>query len=189
MISTKCLNDDCISPVGLSFIKAHLRIDGSHEDNYLQELIEQGTCWVENLCNISLIKKTYEQIWDFSHEDIHGLNLKKVSYQQIPLKGPVMEISNVFEKKYDGLTEVTKQNYKLETNENRSTLILNKWIKSGKIKYKSGYGENPANIPLDIKSVISMWVHDSYNNRGILSSTMQKHLRSLLDNYTVRRVL
>ena len=53
-----------ILPVGLSEIKAHLRLDHAHEDEYLRFLVRASVGFVEEYLGRSLLTQTWRLIWE-----------------------------------------------------------------------------------------------------------------------------
>ena len=53
-----------ILPVGLSEIKAHLRLDHAHEDEYLRPLIQASVGFVEEYLGRSLLTQAWRLVWE-----------------------------------------------------------------------------------------------------------------------------
>jgi hypothetical protein len=149
MIQTILLKKAQSPALGLSVVKNHLRIDESHEDEFLLELIHHAENWFEETFDTVLMEKTYEIRWrDDERFSSKSLSKPYVLPQRIPLKGCVSEVQGVFERKNDhSMNPIRQEDYSIEQSTHRSTLALKRYVFKGCMSYVSGLARGPNDIP------------------------------------------
>jgi uncharacterized phiE125 gp8 family phage protein len=150
-------------PVSLDEVKAHVLVDHSADDIYLNSLIVAARMHVENYLQRALVTQTWDLYLDAFPDEI-----------EIPLP-PLVSITHI--KYYDTggtLQTLSESNYTVDTYSQPGRVVLAyscSWpatrsiINAVTIRFVAGYGAASA-VPRHIRQAILLKVADLYENRG-----------------------
>lgn len=142
-------------PVTLAEAKLYLRVDHSHEDTLINDLITAARMMAESWLSRTFITQTWKLAFDFAVADSIWLPM-----------GPVSEVVSIVMVNQDGSTStLDSSNYWL--NAAKNAVVVN-GIFSGfrvEITYNTGYG-NAAAVPAPIKQGILSHIAFMYDFRG-----------------------
>ena len=182
-------------PITTAEAKAHLRVDFSDEDTYIDTLIATAREYCEAYCNRVFITQTWIQEEDVFTNPIK-LKINKVAsltslkyYDTNDSQQTLTDNSANFQKDFN--SDVAKI-YEGTTNAfpNISTSVINPI----EITYVCGYGD-ASDVPSDIKHAIKLMVAHLYENRDMVHRPiasmpfdvpMPSSVRNLLNRYRVR---
>lgn len=204
-------SDAAKEPVGLTDMKAYLRIDCDSEDAFIRGLIKAARNKCENFTERSFITQTWVQTLDCIPMDSKkapwwdGEKQGAIS-SMIPLKncielprGPLQSVTHL--KTFnESDTEATfdSSNYYVDTQSMVGRLCLNSgssWPtdlrahNAIEIEYIAGYGDSAGFVPPEIKEAIKMLAAHMYENRGCDDARMPSGVSCLLEPYVVTRVV
>lgn len=153
-----CLIPSQFDAVSLTEIKAHLRLDHSHEDDYIKTLIRAMTTLVEEYTNKSLLTQT----WQLVH---HRKKIEAGSEQIIDLPyGPLQAIVSV-QHVLAGQKRKTLRRFSLKTEGQLTCMALNPDYEMVEITYRSGFGDAPHTIPAALRQAIVLGVGEMFEKR------------------------
>ena len=160
--------------IDLSFLKAHLRIEHEHEDEYLNTIIDSASEIVENNTEQSILKKKYRLT---TNKSAFSTNRKI----EIPI-APVLEVCSV--KKITGRSTKEEVLFSIENVRDKMYVIPNKSWTQIEVEYYAGMTEKPEEIPKDIKYAILQIAKNMYecSDENILESQYVKHLIKVYKN-------
>ncbi|MDR0640196.1 MAG: head-tail connector protein [Holosporales bacterium] len=161
-----------IQMIDLSDLKAHLRIDHDHEDDYLKHIIEIATSILEDTIERPILKKTYRYI---AYKD----NVSSPRTIELPVRY-VDKIISVESKFPRGDHEKIKFGAVVEFNK---TFVVSDTLKYPvEIKYTAGVVEDYAEIPRDLQYVALQIARNIYvcSDEDILSFG---YIRDIIDKY------
>lgn len=154
-----------VEPLELVDAKRHARVRHDRDDALFTEtLIPAARRYVENQCGLALIEQEWKAAFD-SWDDVKGLRLRP---------HPVAELVSV--KVWDGSEFATLDlsDFQLVTGrrpalvftaDNASPLIPLRRRAGIEITFQSGYGENAAAVPADLRLAMGQLVAHWYENR------------------------
>lgn len=158
-------------PVTLSEVKAHLRIDGSEEDELLSALITTAREMAEEYTRRAFITQTWELALDSASGKVYLPRPPVQTIDEIMLDGEMVAIEN-----YLFLGEnVFCPKIPLYA-ANPGGLV---------IRYTSGYGDSAADVPLAIRQAILMLIAHLYEHRGDDAIEIPPTVKILLRPYRV----
>lgn len=177
-----------ILPVGLSEVKAHLRLDHAHEDEYLRPLIQAAVGFVEEYLGRSLLTQTWRLLWEKEkpyppHLSIQADDICSVSLPYPPLRA-ILSINRLME---SGKKQPIRRHC-LEMNHLTPRLLFASVPEPVEIEFETGYGDRPTDIPPVIRQALFMSVADFYENRGGGATLRNTLVREMLDTYRVLRL-
>lgn len=181
-----------ILPVGLTEVKAHLRLDHAHEDEYLRPLIQASVGFVEEYLGRSLLTQTWRLIWEKekAYPPQLSTSVEDVCTVWLPYP-PLRAIISVNRLMGTGEKKAIRR-HRLDMKHQMPSLVFADVPEPVEIDYETGYGDRPSDIPPVIRQAILMSAEDFYENRdserdagGISRSTL---VRELLDTYRIRRL-
>ena len=158
-----------IEPVTNDEVKLYARIDGSSEDTLIDGFITAVRAATEKYLGRALIEQTITA----------SLNVWPESPISLP-RPPLIEISEVRTvDEDDDTTTYSSDNYYARILIEPGELVIkfdktdpcntNRYFGGYEIEYLAGYGPLAASVPQAIKTGITMWVADIYENRVPIS--------------------
>ena len=173
-----------VEPITLAEAKLHLRVDHSHEDDYITSLIVSARKEAENYTRRAFVNTTFRLSMD---------HWPRVIY--LP-RGKVQSVTSV--KYYD--TNGTQQTlatsvYDVDTDSEPGRIVEaynQSWpdyrdiVNTIQVVYVAGYGAAAANVPDNVKQAIKIYTGHLYENREVtISGTIIAEIplayRALLD--------
>jgi uncharacterized phiE125 gp8 family phage protein len=154
----------------INILKAHLRIEHDHEDEYLNSIIGMATEILENSIEKPILKKKYRYVC-YCNEF--------TSVWRIPI--PVREVREILSvqklqsRKKDKPEHIK---YSVEMNYDTTVLITNWSACPLEIRYSAGMTNNPSKIPKCLQFVILQIAKNIYecSEENILESEYVKHI-------------
>ena len=175
-------------PVGLDEVKAHLRLDHSHEDAYLTTLISAATNVIEEYLGRSLLTQTWRRVWQMEKPYPPHLSLPTDDICRATLPyPPIKKIIAVNRLRQDG-SRLPIRRHCLETNHQVPTLAFAQVPEAVEIDYEAGYGDYPADIPAVIRQALLMTVADFYETRDSGALPKNSLIAEILSSYRVIRL-
>lgn len=136
-------------PISLDLAKGYLRIHHAQEDTLLAHLIETAVKWVEEASGKTLTPKTW--LLTDSKGNVLLPNPPVLKILEVKLKGVVLN----------------EQQYALVDHNGRFHLeIPSAGTGTVSVKYTTGYGEDPKDIPETLKNTVLTTLAYLYENRG-----------------------
>jgi uncharacterized phiE125 gp8 family phage protein len=178
-------------PVGLSEVKAHLRLDHAHEDEYLQSLIQASTGVIEEYLGRSLLTQTWRSLWEKSQSALFPLSSgeRDCDICAVPLAyPPLRRIISVHRLIGQG-QKAPIYRHRLEINQQIPHLIFANGLEPVEIDYETGYGDYPIDIPPVIRQSILMTLADFYEHRESAKISEKSLVREILESYRIRRLV
>lgn len=159
------IKDSSKQIISLDILKNHLRIAHNHEDEYLNNIIENATDILENNLHLSILYKTYNCI--FENYNIH-----------YPIVLPITNITNiecVKDAQNNELSFITNNNYEITLNNISNKIPIS-------IKYTAGFTNNVKEVPKDLKLSVLQISKNIYDNSEdyILDS---KYIQNIIYKY------
>jgi len=157
-------------PVTLAEAKAHLRADGSDDDDYITTLITTARQAAENYTRRAFITQT----WQYSCDRLSST-----------IRLPHQPIQNVASVTIDG-TELSTDNYDVDIASGRIKPLARYTaddIGGIVITYTAGYGDLASDVPAQISQAILLTIGHLYENRE--SQKMPEMAKLLLGPYRV----
>ena len=178
-------------PVTLTEAKAHLKVDTTADDTYIESLIKAATQLSEEYTNRFFIDTVIEQ-FSSSFAELETLFKSKVS-----------EVS--FIKYYDSDNSIqtlsatvynTQLNYEpsqIQLADGQSFPSIRKRNDAVRIRYTVGYGSAASDVPEIIKQAILLTIGNFYQNRssvviGRIATELPLNVKFLLNTYKVQIV-
>ncbi len=180
-------------PVSLAEVKAHLRLDHAHEDDYLEGLILAATTCVEDYTGRSFLQQTWRVIWrrdpaasggfcsDGGHQVAHGGGGYRVIDLPCPPVSEVLSVTALF----PGNKRKEIKDYQVMTNQQIPRVLLMDVYDAVEVEYLAGYGKNPVDVPPPLRQAILILVADWYENRGVVGLPIESSMGLLLRAYRV----
>ncbi|MBM3633397.1 MAG: hypothetical protein FJX03_06835 [Alphaproteobacteria bacterium] len=177
-----------ILPVGLTEVKAHLRLDHAHEDEYLRPLILAAVSFVEEYLGRSLLTQQWRIIWEKekSYPPQLSTTIGDICSVALPYP-PLRAILGVNRLMSQGAKQPIRR-HRLEINHLVPRLVFAEVLEPVEIDFETGYGDRPLDIPAVIRQSILMTVADFYENRESGSMPCQTLARDILDSYRIVRL-
>ncbi|MDR1332831.1 MAG: head-tail connector protein [Holosporales bacterium] len=152
----------------LNILKAHLRIEHTHEDEYLNSIINMATEILENSIEKPILKKKYRYICNCG---------KFVSPWRIVL--PVREVREIISaRKLQHPKNDKDVKFSVETSYDTTTLITN-WLACPlEIQYSAGMVGNSKDVPKGLQFAILQIAKNIYecSEEDVLESKYVKHV-------------
>ncbi len=161
-------------PVGLEEVKHYLRLDHSHDDAMLLDLIAS----VRQLVELHIGKGLILQTWQYrslstKYRNMECFYLEKrpfLAMEKLVLNGETLESST----------------YHISKNYRGALITFNKeyQVKNLECLFNVGFGEEPSNVPCMIRQAILMLIQGLYENpgQGLIANDF-KGIWTLLDPY------
>ncbi len=172
-----------VEPVDLTYAKIFLRVDGTHEDGLITDLISIARLQVENIIGRTLIRRTY--VYKGACPNGHCLVLPR------PPLLAVLRLSLIAEN--DQAVDIPTNDYSVSTRRDPGEIHLNENVRWSdylaefsriEIEFSAGYGDDPADVPLPIKQAILLLLAQHYEHRdGAESLSVPMMVDALLMPY------
>lgn len=184
-LTWKVTTQPAIEPITASNVKDYARIDGSSENTLIEAFIEAVRGATEKFLGRALINQTITVSMDeFGYSSYYNRPLYLQSGNQgevIELPRPplvsVTEVRTVAED--DTTTTYDSDNYYVRTNPDPGQLVIkfgrtppintDRFHGGYEIEFIAGYGEDVEDVPQAIRTGMTMWVADIYENRVPIS--------------------
>lgn len=176
--------------VSLEQVKLFLRVDSDEEDSIIEMFISAATAQCEKLTGRSLITQTWQTQLDAFIDAI-----------ELPFP-PVQSIASVSYLDDDGAIQtVDAENYYLDAMDPAWLVpavgftwpAAREQANAVTITYVTGYGDDPEDIPADIRSWIMLRVGDLFRNRSSIvigdSVGSLSYVDGLLDPYKIHTLV
>lgn len=173
-------------PVTTSDVKAHLRIDHSDQDTYLDELVDAATNYVESHQNRSLITTT----WDLY------LDCWPAGREILLPRAPLQSVTSIVHVDDDGAeTTLSASSYFVDTFSTPGRVVLvdgAQWptgdlraVGGVRVSFVAGHGDASTDVPARQRHLVKLLVAHWYDNVepevvGSISSSLPMALESLL---------
>lgn len=157
------LSKDITSVINLNILKAHLRIEHNHEDEYLKTIIKMATKIIEDQLEESLLVKEYLLSY---YPDISA-QLHKV---KLPIRNTVRIIKVI--------QNEVPISYKLQRNTNEISFVPKSFDSPVSIYYSAGIATDLQHVPDELKFVILQVAKNIYDcsEENILESNYIKNV-------------
>ena len=181
-----------ILPVGLSEVKAHLRLDHAHEDEYLRPLIQASVGFVEEYLGRSLLTQVWRLTWEKEKVYPSQLSASREDFSSVCLPYPPLRAILSVNRLMSTGEKKPIRRHRLEMNHQIPRLVFADVPEPVEIEFETGYGDRPIDIPPVIRQAVLMSVADFYENRdserdaGALSRNAL--VREMLDTYRIMRL-
>lgn len=183
------------TPISTTEAKAHLRVDGSTDDDLIARYIAGATDWVEKETNRALV----EQTWVMRLDDFPRDSCARGRYIELP-KPPVVSITSIAYVDTAGATQTLASNL--------YSLVADDWqpfvcevygttwptVRSQPgavtVTYLAGYPKSGAdygaNVPGALKSALWMHVQGQYDNLPAADwQALERAIRNMILPYRV----
>lgn len=162
-----------VEPVTLEQAKAHLRLDGDADDDYVSALITAARERVELFLRRALITRTFEYTLDGFPPS--PARIYTTSVIDLP-KPPLQSIESIrYIDTAGNVRTLAPEDYQADTSSNEIGRVALAWnrfwpitrssINSVVIEFTAGYGDAAADVPQAIKQGILIEVSNLYENR------------------------
>lgn len=175
-------------PLTTAEAKAHLRVDHSDDDAYIDALIKAARVYVESYLQRALITTEFR------------LNLDGFPASAIELHPSLQAVSTLKYTDPDGVVQTWDSvNYVVDTDSVVGRLVPGyglSWpstrdmINAVQVTFTAGYGDNAADVPEPIRHAMRLLIGHLYENReavnvGNIVSEMPFAIKALLDPHCV----
>lgn len=153
-----------VEPVDLNYAKIFLRVDGTHEDSLITDLISTARLQVENILGRTLISRT--MLYSGPVPNGHCLVLPRP---------PLLAVTRLSVVDGDDHSiDIPTTDYKISTRRDPGEIALtisHNWVDylvgctTIEIEFRAGYGDSPSDIPLPIKQAILLLLAQHYEYR------------------------
>jgi uncharacterized phiE125 gp8 family phage protein len=173
-----CVKGADVPLLTLEEVKAHLRLDSTFEDDYLNTLIQTATAALEQETGRSFLTKQ----WRIDYGVPYGTHRQRIELPYPPLLS-VETINHV----YEAIRRPIKR-YSVDIN--LSVPVLEFDISGGhvEITYTAGYGAWPTAVPEPLRYATLALVGELYENRGLKGLESHSLALQLVRPYTIRRI-
>lgn len=165
-MSLKLITGPAVEPITLGEVKAHLRIDHDHETAMIEAFITAARIQAENKTNRALISQTWELKRDRFPFDDGALELPRP---------PLQSVNHIKYIDPDGaLQTMPEADYVVSTHPEANHVITvygGSWPayrrqpEAVSVEYVAGYGDEPADVPQDIRLWLLLYAGALYENR------------------------
>ncbi len=156
-------------PVGIDMMRIHLRMDGTDEDVYVEEvIIPSARASIEEALSMGLITQTWEWYWDGGFPNTGVL--------VFPI-GPVLSVTSVKYLDTDGVeATLSSSKYTVAIKSDVQRLWLNEsevWPdvdiqrpEVAWVEFKVGYGTDPDDVPAKVRHLVMLMGEHIFEHRG-----------------------
>lgn len=176
-----CLIPSQLDAVSLTEIKAHLRLDHSHEDDYLQMLIRAMTTLVEEYTDKSLLTKT----WQLVHRRKAGI-VGEEQLIELP-HGPIQAITSV-QHVMAGQKRKVLRHFSIDQEGQITRIAISSSYEVLEITYKSGFGDVPHHVPAALRQAIILGVGEMFEKRQNAFHSPDTLVHALMRPYCTARL-
>lgn len=176
-----CVVPNELDIVSLAEIKAHLRLDHDHENDYLKMLIRVMTNMVQEYTNKSLLTQT----WQF----LHTRAASHQSHEQVielP-HGPVQEIMSLHYLSPQGKKQKMRR-HSVRVDGPVTRVLCSADYASVEVVYRAGYGEMPHHVPPALRQAIILGVGEMYEKRQNAFHSPDTLVHALMRPFCVARL-
>lgn len=170
------------APVSLSLVKTHLRLNHTHEDEYLIHSIEVAGQILENYIGQSLLEQTWQYVW---HNPIDGLPpispMGEVATFPLPFP-PVQEVLFI-QAVFPGGKNKDIKRYRLIHQGSRALLTVTAIHPILQINYVAGVAKTPSDLPAPIIQALLHMIAHLYEYRQNPDVAENPMLSQLLQPY------
>jgi uncharacterized phiE125 gp8 family phage protein len=167
MIKVEVTSAPSVDPLTVAEAKAHLRVDHTTDDSYIESLIKAARVTCENFQNRAYITQTRKLYLD----DFPGVNCPI----ELPF-APLQSVSSLTYVDTDGTTQTwATSNYQVDTKAQPGTvepvdgvtypLVYPNKRNAVIITYICGYGATSASVPESARHAMRLLISDWYNQR------------------------
>ncbi len=188
--------DPAQEPVGLEEMKAHSRIDDVDNDAIISGLIVAARRWVETLTHRALITQTFVLKIDrfpgpvTTVIELPGGNtqtLTSIAYLDDNGDSQTWAASNY-------IADLVSQPALIGLAWNIDWPSIREWELPVTITYSAGYGDDPGDVPEELRTAIKMLAAELYENRedsivGVPISPVPWGVKMLADPFRIHRVI
>jgi uncharacterized phiE125 gp8 family phage protein len=174
--------------ISLQEIKTHLRLDHALEDEYLENLIQGSTEWVEHEIGRALLHQTWVMIQQQGeHHREHIFDQQTTIIIDLPYP-PIVEILSIETVLADDVKRPIRR-YVLNTNHLMPRIFLGYQKHPICVTYRCGYGERPMAVPPTLRQAVMTVATQLYENRNQSTELLKTPLlQSLLNPFRVMRI-
>lgn len=180
------LHPPAVEPLTVDEVKEHLRVDWSHEDQYIAALIRAARDMAESWTRRALITQTLCYRTDGARV-VRG-PLSGVVFPVPPgiilPRPPIQTVEQVRVQESDGtITTLKPEQYRLfgQTLEP----VEGTWAgRRVEVVYKAGYGDKPEDVPPLIVQGMRLLIAEWYENR-LISEAVPRNVRALWSSFRV----
>lgn len=189
--------------ITLSRMKAYLKVDGTDDDDLINDLISAATVAAGDFMHRTILTTTYELVMDgFNINETDALDrlgpgvhtaskhhiLGRPDVIELPML-PIISVTSVQTTDINNVeTTFSSANYTLDPDGGRIYLDIGAtWptnlrsYNAVKVTYVAGYGSTDASVPQPIIEAVKTWVGKMYEVRGVCDCP--KECKRLLDGY------
>ena len=151
-------------PISLAEAKAHLRIDGDHEDTLIPQLIVAARQFVERTLSLALITQGWSYYLDY---------WPRSACVALPI-APVQEVASVkLHEAAGGSVTLDADDYAVDVLSPSARLVLKgamppvlaRELNAFEIAFSAGYGDEAADVPSPIRHAITLLVAHWFERR------------------------
>ena len=175
-----------LEPVTVADVKSFARIDGSDEDELLEDFIKGVRQAAEDYTKRAFIKQTVLLTMDFWPDTVVNLP-----------RPPLMSVDKIaIVNEDDEETEYSSSNYYVVTDGLPGRVVIKKGVTAPTnttryhsgflIQYQAGYGTDPDDVPSAIRLALQQWVTVVYETR-VIESKPPPQAKKNLDLFRVLR--
>jgi uncharacterized phiE125 gp8 family phage protein len=156
-----------VEPVSLALAKQHLRVDHNDENELIAEYIASATAWVESYLERSLLRQTWQLVFDGFPCDGENIEMRRP---------PTLDLLTfTYYDVNDDEQDVDVDSFTTMFNVDCGLIGLNAgyaWpVVSDRpgpvrISYRAGYGTDASSVPADIRRAVRTMVEHQYRTRG-----------------------
>lgn len=161
-----------VAVLSLQEIKTHLRLDHAVEDEYLQNLIQTATEWVENYTGRALITQTWQKTIYPGRDEMY------VNCPYLPFQGIVSAMS---------LT--TQGRVPIKPYQILGERVSFGWLSVPiEVAFRCGYGDRPLSVPAVLRHGVMLVAAHLYEHRDDGMTKEHAMIRNLLNPFRVMRI-
>jgi uncharacterized phiE125 gp8 family phage protein len=184
-----------VEPVTLAEAKAHLRVDTSDDDSYIQNLVSSAREWVENYLDRTLIHTQ----WVMRFDKFPDSGIEPVELPRPPMvaSGTATAVTVTFTQEAGPTSTYSTAEYRVDRNATPGAILPiygSTWTPHRQddnaisVTWWAGYGATGASVPAAIRHAILMLVGHWYDGArsgvvvGSISKEVEFGVKSLLDS-------
>ena len=178
-------------PVSLTEAKAHLKVDTTADDTYIESLIKAGTQLSEEYTNRFFINTVIDQTCS-SFKELETLFKSKVNdVQYVKYYDSDNSLQTLSATVYDKMLSYEPSQIQLA--DGQSFPSITKRNDAVIARYTVGYGSSASDVPEIIKQAILLTIGNFYENRssvviGRIATELPQNVKWLLNTYKVQIV-
>lgn len=188
--------DSAEEPVGLEEMKAHARIDDADNDATISGMIAAARRWIEAFTHRALITQTYV----YKIDAFPGPTTTVIALPG----GNTQSVTSIAYLDTDGNSQTWAASKYITDLVSEPALIglaydedwpsIREWDLPITITYPAGYGDDPGDVPEELRTAIKILAAELYENReasiiGAPISSVPWGAQMLADRYRIHRVI